>query len=159
MNPLIAASLLLFLPMAASVQAKEIKPGTHSSVFQKFKDGSRGWTEADAKHSRGEWMNHRLVIITTGKKKRTFNSSRAFIEDWGITDRGSCVVIRSRNEHGPSWIEKFKLSTGEPVAECQGSEYLPKTPMWAWGWCDEFGYPNEAGEEPPAAETEAPPRR
>jgi hypothetical protein len=62
--------------------------------------------------------------------------SRAFIETWGFADSDKAVVVRSRNSHGPSWIEKFDIATGKVVAECQGSNSLENTPKWAQAWCD-----------------------
>jgi len=97
----------------------------------------QGWTLATAKHSQGEWMNSALVIVTKSKKEKTFRASRAFIEVWGFTDSDTTVVVRSRNSHGPSWIEKFDITTGKVVAECQGSSDLKDTPKWAQPWCDE----------------------
>lgn len=137
MNLLIAVSLLLLVPMLGTFRAEEAKPGKHSSLFQKYKDGPRGWTEADRQHSQGEWMNNTVVVVTAAEERKTFHVARAFIEKWGFADGGKSIVTRCRNAHGPSWIDKFEIASGKLLAECSGSEHLENTPEWARPWCDE----------------------
>lgn len=98
--------------------------------------GLQGWTLATARNSKGEWINSTLVIVTKSKEE-TFRASRAFIEVWGFADlEDTAVIVRSRNLHGPSWIEKFDIKTGKLLAQCQGSNELKDTPKWAQPWCD-----------------------
>lgn len=130
MKTLLLTTLLCLLVVSTS-HAEE-----QTSLKQTSNDGIRGWTLATAKHSKGEWMNSTLVIVTKAKVEKKFRASRAFIEVWGLADSDTAVVVRSRNSHGPSWIEKFDIATGKLVAECQGSNYLKDTPKWAQPWCD-----------------------
>ena len=121
--------------------------------------GIEGWTLATGKHSEGGWMNSTLVVVTGAKVKKSFNASRAFIEVWGFADSDTAVVVRSRNSHGPSWIEKFDIATGKLLAECQGSSYLKDTPKWAQPWCDEAKREAEqAGAGQPATRPESKPK-
>jgi hypothetical protein len=108
-----------------------------SSLKLTSKSGLRGWTLATTKHAAGQWMNSTLVIVTPSKVEKKFVVSRAFIETWGFADTDTVVIVRSRNSHGPSWIEKFDIVTGKVIAECQGSNHLENTPKWAQPWCDE----------------------
>lgn len=96
--------------------------------------GLVGWTHASGRHSRGMWMNKALRIARDGRLVREFKASRAFIEVWDLTDSDSCVIIRSRNAHGPSRIEKFRIDTGELVAEGSGSHDVP---AWAQPYSDD----------------------
>ena len=120
----------------------------HVSLKLTSPSGFKGWTLATAKHSQGEWMNSTLVIVTKAEVEKTFKASRAFIEVWGFADSDTAIVVRSRNSHGPSWIEKFDLVTGKVVAECQGSNNLKDTPKWAQSWCDESKTDPEEAEGP-----------
>lgn len=95
-----------------------------------------GWTYARGRHSRGMWMNNQLCIARNSQDRTLFNASRAFIEVWGFTDNDTHVVMRSRNAHGPTWIEKFSIDTGRLVAECSGFD-SPDTPEWARPYLDE----------------------
>jgi hypothetical protein len=122
--------------MLVAVRAEEVKPGEQSSLFQDYKDSSRGWTEAHHRHSKGSWMNGTLVVVTAAKEKKTFRASRGFIDRWGFADEGKSVVICSRNSHGPAWMEKYEIASGKLLAECSGSEFLESTPEWARPWCD-----------------------
>lgn len=132
----IAVVLVLFGPMLMVLSAEEVKPGKQSSLFQEYKDGPRGWTEAYHRHSTGSWMNGNLVVVTTAKEKKTFRAGYGFINRWGFADEGRCVVICSRNSHGPARIEKYEIASGKLLAECQGSKALEDTPGWAQPWCD-----------------------
>lgn len=93
-------------------------------------------------------MNSTLVIVTKAKVEKTFRASRAFIEVWGFADSDTTAVVRSRNSHGPSWIQKFDLATGKVVAECPGSDDFKDTPKWAQPWCDESKKDAEKAEAP-----------
>src|SRR6266516_1154916 len=83
--------------------------------------GLVGWTHAVGQHSRGGWMNTQLRIARHGRLIAHFDVSRAFIDLWDFTDKDTCVLIRCVNAHGPSWIEKYRIDTGELVAEGPGS--------------------------------------
>ena len=123
----------LFCVLAFSTSRAE----EQTSLKLTSKGGIQGWTLATAKHSQGEWMNSTLVIVTKSKVEKKLSASRAFIEVWGFADSDTAVVVRSRNSHGPSWIEKFDVATGKLVAECPGSNHFKDTPKWAQPWCDE----------------------
>lgn len=131
MKTLLVTALFWVLAVSAS------HAGGQPSLKLTSQSGIKGWTVATAKQRNGGWMNSTLVIVTASKVERTFRASRAFIEIWGFTDSDRHVVVRSRNSHGPSWIEKFDLATGKRVAECHGSNHLKDTPKWARPWCDE----------------------
>ena len=120
-----------------------IRAAEHKFLTLESKGGLKGWTIATAEHSRGGWMNTTLVVVDKKKVKRKFQASRAFIERWGFADSDRAVVVRSRNAHGPSWIEKFDISTGELIAECAGSNSFEDTPRWAQPWCDAAKEPAE----------------
>src|SRR5438067_3176448 len=99
--------------------------------------GVVGWTYAAGRHSRGAWMNEVLCIATSRNDITRFDAARAFIELWAFTEHDSCVVMRSRNIHGPSWIEQYRIATGELVASCSGSDYPEQTPDWAKPYLDD----------------------
>ena len=129
--------LIPFAILAFALSAVSIRAAERKFLALESKDGIKGWTFATAVHSRGGWMNSTLVVVDERNVERKFHSSRAFIEKWGFSDSDTTVVVRSRNAHGPSWIEKFDISTGKLIAECQGSNSLKDTPGWAQPWCDE----------------------
>jgi hypothetical protein len=83
--------------------------------------GLVGWTYGTAQHSRGGWMNTQLRIPRDRRLIARFNVSRAFIDLWDFADKDTCVVIRCVNAHGPSWIQKYRIDTGELVAESSAS--------------------------------------
>lgn len=131
---------------------------THCELAKVSKSGLVGWTYAAGQHSRGDWMNDELCIARSKHDRTHISTSRAFIEVWAFTDNDTHVVTRSRHYHGPSWIEKFDISTGKLIDECEGSNFLKDTPKWAQPWCDEA---DSHAEQPvdgktPAA-TQAPP--
>jgi hypothetical protein len=74
---------------------------------------------------RGGWMNSQLRIARAGRVIAHFQVSRAFIDLWDFTDKDTCVVIRCVNAHGPSWIQKHRIDTGELVAEGSCSDNIP----------------------------------
>jgi hypothetical protein len=90
--------------------------------------GLVGWTHAVGQHSRGGWMNTQLRIARDGRLIAHFDVSRAFIDFWDFTDKDTCVVIRCVNAHGPSWIEKYRIDTGDLIAEGSCSHDVPE---WA----------------------------
>jgi hypothetical protein len=96
--------------------------------------GLVGWTHAVAQHSRGGWMNSQLRIARDGRLIAHFNVSRAFIDFWDFSDDDTCVVIRCVNAHGPSWIQKYRIDTGELVAEGSGRD---DGPDWAKPYADD----------------------
>jgi hypothetical protein len=83
--------------------------------------GLVGWTYGTAQHSRGGWMNTQLRIARDRRLIARFNVSRAFIDLWDFADKDTCVVIPCVNAHGPSWIQKYRIDTGELVAESSAS--------------------------------------
>ena len=98
--------------------------------------GLVGWTHALGQHSRGGWMKSQLRIARDGHLIAHFDVSRAFIDEWDFTDKDTCVVIRCVNAHGPSWIQKYRIATGELVAEGSGSHDVPD---WAKPYADQSG--------------------
>ncbi len=76
-------------------------------------------------------MNTQLRIARDRRVIARFNVSRAFIDFWDFADKDTCVVIRCVNAHGPSWIQKYRIDTGELVAESSGSD------DWAKPYADE----------------------
>jgi hypothetical protein len=109
----------------------------HVFLKQTSQTGIQGWTVAADRHSGGSWMNSILILISPDGGKKQIRSSYAFIEKWGFSDGDATVVIRARQAHGPSWIQKFDVSSCKLLAECQGSGFLGATPIWARPWCDE----------------------
>jgi hypothetical protein len=93
--------------------------------------GLVGWTFGATQHSRGGWMNTQLRIARDRRLVARFNVSRAFIDLWDFANKDTCVVIRCVNAHGPSWIQKYRIDTGELVAESSGSD------DWAKPYTDE----------------------
>jgi hypothetical protein len=90
--------------------------------------GLVGWTFGTTQHSRGGWMNFQLRIARHGRLIARFNVSRALIDLSGFADSDTCVIIRCVNAHGPSWIQRYRIDTGELVAESSGSDDVPE---WA----------------------------
>lgn len=109
----------------------------HRSLEATSKNGIKGVTVATVRHSKGGWMNSALVLTGPGTSTKEFRISRAFIERWGFTDADKSVVIRSRNAHGPSWLAKYDIASGNLIAECSGSEEPKDTPEWARPFCDQ----------------------
>jgi len=101
------------------------------------KSGLVGWTYADDRHSRGVWMNNVLCIARSRRDISHFDADAAFIDLWDFTDNDTCVVIRYRNIHGPSWIDKIRLDTGETTEHCFGSGTVEETPEWARPYIDD----------------------
>ena len=97
------------------------------------KSGLVGWTYASGRHSRGMWMNGVLRIARHGKVIREIEAGYAFIEMWDFSDNDSCVVIQSRNSHGPALIRKVCLSSGQLLAE--GSDALGD-----YDWAKTYAY-------------------
>jgi hypothetical protein len=95
--------------------------------------GVVGWTHAVVQHSRGGWMNTQLRIARDGRLIAHFDVSRAFIDLWDFADNDTCVVIRCVNAHGPSWIQKHRIDTGELVAEGPTRGNVPE---WAKPYAD-----------------------
>ena len=98
--------------------------------------GLVGWTYGTTQHSRGGWMNTQLRLARDRRLIARFNVSRAFIDLWDFADKDTCVVIRCVNAHGPSWIEKYRIDTGEFVAEASASDNVPE---WARLYADQPG--------------------
>jgi hypothetical protein len=98
--------------------------------------GDVGWTYAAGRHSRGAWMNSELCIAKSKSEITRIQADRAFIELWEFTDDNRCVVLRSRNIHGPSRIEKIEIGSGQLVESCSGSDYPEQTPVWARKYID-----------------------
>lgn len=98
--------------------------------------GLVGWTYAAGRHSRGPWMNNRLCVARSKRDITHFRADGAFIDLWDFTDDGKCVVIRYRNIHGPSWIDKFRIDNGKFIAHSFGSGDLEETPEWARPYID-----------------------
>ncbi len=109
----------------------------HCELAKVSKTRLVGWTYASGQHTRGPWMNDELCIANSRHDVTHFSVDRAFIDLWDFTDHDTCVVIRSRNIHGPSWLEKFRIDTGQFIDECSGSNYPEKTPEWARPYLDE----------------------
>lgn len=125
------ATLMGIAPVVATSAADQV------FLKQTSQTGIQGWTLAAARHSDGSWMNSILILIKPDGGKKQIRSSYAFIEKWGFSDGDATVVIRARQAHGPSWIQKFDISSCKLLAECQGSRFLRDTPIWARPWCDE----------------------
>ena len=98
--------------------------------------GIKGETVTKHRNSRGDWMNSLLILKQPGKDEKEFRSFYTWIEKWGFGDADKSVVIRSRNAHGPSRIEKYDIASGKLLAECSGSDLLKDTPEWARPFCD-----------------------
>jgi hypothetical protein len=109
----------------------------HCQLAKVAKSGLVGWTYAFAQHSRDGWMNSELCVARSRNDIIHVSASYAFIEVWDFTDHDSCVVTRSRNAHGPSRVEKFRIDTGELIADCSGSDYPEKIPEWARPFADQ----------------------
>jgi hypothetical protein len=108
---------------------REIWTTTGHCLLPKVSDsGLVGWTFGGVQHSRGGWMNTQLRIARDRRVIARFNVSRAFIDLWDFAENDTCVVVRCVNAHGPSWIQKFRIDTGELVAEGSAS---PDGPEWA----------------------------
>jgi hypothetical protein len=89
----------------------------HCFLPRLSKSGLVGWTYASGRHSRGMWMNSVLRIARDGKVIREIEAGYAFIEIWDFSDNDSCVVIQSRNIHGPALVRKVCISSGQVLAE------------------------------------------
>jgi hypothetical protein len=95
------------------------------------KSGLVGWTYAGGRHSRGAWMNNVLCVARSRRDITHFDADGAFIDLWDFTDHDTCVIIRYRNIHGPSWIDKFRIDTGKFMTHSFGSGTVEETPDWA----------------------------
>jgi hypothetical protein len=73
-------------------------------------------------------MNDELRIARNRHLFARFHAQYVFIDFWNFADDDTTVVIRSVNSKGPSWIEKYRLDSGELVAEGSGSTDVPE---WA----------------------------
>jgi hypothetical protein len=114
---------------------REMWTTTGHCLLPKVSDsGLVSWTFGATQHSRGGWMNTQLRIARDRRLIARFNVSRAFIDLWDFADNDTCVVVRCVNAHGPSWIQKFRIDTGELVAEGSAS---PDGPKWAKPYRDE----------------------
>ena len=81
-------------------------------------------------------MNTQVRIARDRRLIARFNVSRAFIDLWDFADKNSCVVIRCVNAHGPSWIQKYRIDTGELVAESSAGHDASE---WAKRYADQPG--------------------
>ena len=106
----------------------------HCLLPKVSKSGLVGWTHAIEQHSRGGWMNQELRIARDGRIIGRFHADRAFVDLWDFTDNDTCVVVRGINEYGPYWIQKYRIATGELVAEGSGNNHVPE---WAKPYADE----------------------
>ena len=130
MKPILVPLLVCVLsPFAICIEEQ-------SSLDATSKTGLKGYTLAVSRHSQGEWMNNILIVTSQNNEKKKFQTSRAFIEKWAFSDNDTTVILKSMNAHGPAWIEKFNISTGDLIAECSGSKDLKDTPAWAWPLCN-----------------------
>jgi hypothetical protein len=100
----------------------------HCTLPRLSKSGLVGWTYASGRHSRGMWMNGVLRIARNGKVMREIEAGYAFIENWDFSNNDSCVVIQSRNSHGPALVRKVYIGSGQVLAE--GSD-APGDYEWA----------------------------
>jgi hypothetical protein len=96
------------------------------ALLQNSQSGLLGWTYAAARPSRGAWMNNELCVARSKQDRTHLHASCAFTEFWAFTDRDTHVVVRSRNLHGPPWIERFHISTGQLIDSCSGNNYPEK---------------------------------
>jgi len=96
--------------------------------------GLVGWTHPTTHHSRGGWMNDNLRIARAGRLIAEFHADRAFIDFWSFAQNDTCIVLRGVNAHGPTWIRKYRIDTGELLAEGSGSG---KVEEWAKPYADE----------------------
>lgn len=101
------------------------------SLARTAKSGVVGWTYADGQNDRGEWMNTDLVIARSKRDRIHLEPELPFIEEWGFTADDTCVVVRSRGAHGPSTIQKFRITTRELLDKCPGEAPPESMPAWA----------------------------
>ena len=100
-------------------------------VYPKIsKSGLVGWTHGLGMHPTQGLRNGELVIARHRHVFRRIAARQGFIDDWFFTDGDHCVVIRSRGPHGPAWLEKVKIHSGEVIDGCS-ARADENMPTWA----------------------------
>ena len=82
-------------------------------------------------------VNVTMEAAAALRKERTRLEEQRRSERWDFIDDDTCVVIVSRNIHGPIWIEKFRIDNGEVVESFSGATDADKTPEWARPYLDD----------------------
>jgi len=77
-----------------------------------------------------------LHLYQSGREVVKMSGVLPFIDGWGFWDSGTRVVLRSRNGHGPSWIELHDAKTGKLLDKVKGYEKIDKLPPWARKFTD-----------------------
>ena len=101
--------------------------------------GIVGWVHFTALDQRGYSLNDTLQLRFPDGRTKEFkpNHEAPFIQDWGLADHGSSVVIESMQHHGPPYFIRYDLKSGRITGTV--NTYLPydKLPPWAQPLSDE----------------------
>ena len=106
-----------------------------------FADGTVGWVLSPLAED-GKTLDlyknlptfPRLRIVRAGKVLATLDAERPFIEDWGFSDAGTFVIIKSRGAHGPAFVQRFRISDGS--AQGRTPAFGDDLPGWAEPYAD-----------------------
>ncbi|GEP45921.1 hypothetical protein BGE01nite_52120 [Brevifollis gellanilyticus] len=98
--------------------------------------GLVGWSRYTRRNDHGEPVNNMLRVMISPEQWKDVKTD-LFIEDWGFADGDTTVILKTRGRHGPSYIQRFLLKTGELLNETKGSGPHAATPDWAKPYADD----------------------
>ena len=80
-------------------------------------------------------INGKVSISEKGKVLATVSTTKPFIEQWGFSEDGRYIVVKSRGAHGPATIQLFAVKDGP--AEAAVDAYSENLPEWARPYKDD----------------------
>jgi hypothetical protein len=80
-------------------------------------------------------INGKVSICEKGRVLATVPTTNPFIEQWGFSQDGRHVVVKSRGAHGPATIQLFAIKNGP--AEAAVDAYSENLPEWARQYKDD----------------------
>lgn len=80
-------------------------------------------------------INGKVSLCEKGKVLATVSTTKPFIEQWGFSQDGRRIVVKSRGAHGPATIQLFAIKGGP--AEAAVDAYSEHLPEWARPYKDD----------------------
>ncbi len=97
--------------------------------------GLVGWAQYDVLGYRDYPVFDIIRIVWPDEHHRDFQSTDSFIEAWDFADKGTTVIIKSREGHGAPDFLKYDIASGKELAHVSGwdTQILPD---WAKPYAD-----------------------
>jgi hypothetical protein len=93
--------------------------------------GDVGWVQYSGSEPKYGRLKDIICVRSPDGAIKHFETNALFVENWGFSDNGSTITIRSMHHHGPNSYIKYDLATGKTLARIDG--YVPddQLPSWA----------------------------